>query len=97
MGQGLAVLRTAAGVDDAVALDWPRSESGGAEGIVGFLTGSGHDDKAILKEMAKHLPRYMVPAELKTMDAFPLNTNGKIDRKALRAGLDDATSAAAES
>lgn len=96
LGEVEAVLRTAAGVDDAVALDWPRSESGGADGIVGFLTGSGHDDKAILREMAKHLPRYMVPSELRTMDAFPLNTNGKIDRKALRASL-EATSEAAES
>lgn len=96
LGEVEAVLRTAAGVDDAVALDWPRSESGGAEGIVGFLTGSGHDDAAVLREMAKHLPRYMVPSELRTLDAFPLNANGKIDRKALRAGLEAAATETAD-
>jgi amino acid adenylation domain-containing protein len=88
LGEVEAILRKAASVDDAVALDWPRSESGGAEGIVGFVTGDGHDTKAILREMGKHLPRYMVPSELRTLDAFPLNTNGKIDRKALRASLE---------
>lgn len=90
LGEVEAVLRQAAGADDAVALDWPRSESGGADGIVGFLTGQGHDEKTILREMAKQLPRYMVPSQLHTLDAFPLNTNGKIDRKALRAQLDQA-------
>ncbi len=88
LGEVEAALRDAAQVDDAVALDWPRSESGGAEGIVGFITGQGHDDKAILRAMATQLPRYMVPAQLRMLEAFPLNTNGKIDRKALRAILD---------
>ncbi len=88
LGEVEAVLRQAAGVDDAVALDWPRSESGGADGIVGFLTGEGHDEKTILREMAKQLPRYMVPSKLEVVDAYPLNTNGKIDRKALRGQLE---------
>lgn len=87
LGEVESVLRHAARVDDAVALDWPRSESGGAEGIVGFVTGEGHDEKAILAAMAKELPRYMVPSQLRVLEAFPLNSNGKIDRKALRAEL----------
>ncbi len=88
LGEIEAALREAAGVDDAVALDWPRSDSGGAEGIVGFITGQDRDDKAILRAVAGQLPRYMVPAQLRVLEAFPLNVNGKIDRKALRASLD---------
>lgn len=87
LGEVEAVLRQVTQVDDAVALDWPRSESGGAEGIVGFVTGEGFDEKTILRAMAEHLPRYMVPAQLRVLEVFPLNSNGKIDRKALRATL----------
>jgi len=88
LGEVESVLRGTAEVDDAVALDWPRSESGGAEGIVGFVTGAEFDEKAILRAMGEHLPRYMVPSQLRVLDVFPLNSNGKIDRKALRAILD---------
>lgn len=39
-----------------------------------------------LKEfLAKHLPDYMIPDYFVPMDSFPLNTSGKIDRKALPA------------
>ena len=89
LGEVESVLRNAARVDDAVAVDWPRNESGGAEGIVGFVTGEGHDEKGILAAMAKELPRYMVPSQLRVVEAFPLNSNGKIDRRALRAALED--------
>jgi tyrocidine synthetase III len=33
--------------------------------------------------LGKHLPDYMIPSYFIRLDAFPLNTNGKIDRKAL--------------
>jgi len=89
LGEVEATLREAAGVDEAVALDWPRSETGGADGVVGFLAGRGHDEKAISRTLAEQLPRYMVPAQLHVLEAFPLNANGKVDRNALRARLDE--------
>ena len=37
--------------------------------------------------LASVLPSYMVPRRIIALDAFPTNTNGKIDRKALAALL----------
>jgi len=34
-------------------------------------------------ELRKLVPSYMIPRKIKILDAFPLNTNGKIDRKRL--------------
>ena len=47
---------------------------------------TGNVDK--LKNYLKDkLPSYMIPAQIKHIDAMPLNTNGKIDRKALKENL----------
>jgi acyl-CoA synthetase (AMP-forming)/AMP-acid ligase II len=35
------------------------------------------------EHLKKHLPDYMIPKEIITVRLFPLNSNGKIDRKAL--------------
>ena len=41
-------------------------------------------DSPILREwLARRLPAYMIPAFFVRLQSFPLNTNGKIDRKAL--------------
>lgn len=40
---------------------------------------------ALQAELAKKLPRYMVPDRISVREAMPLNANGKIDRKALAA------------
>ena len=37
----------------------------------------------ILKEVGAYLPAYMLPRKIYVVDAFPLNTNGKIDKKEL--------------
>lgn len=38
---------------------------------------------AIKKKLSKLIPEYMVPRNITVIDSFPMNTNGKIDRKKL--------------
>jgi len=42
---------------------------------------SSSDATAILKELGKSVPQYMVPSKLVQVDNIPLNANGKADRK----------------
>jgi amino acid adenylation domain-containing protein len=39
--------------------------------------------KGLEEHLRKHLPDYMIPTEIITVSLFPLNSNGKTDRKAL--------------
>ncbi len=43
----------------------------------------GADKKALMGQMRKALPPYMMPNTVTVLEAMPLNKNGKIDRKAL--------------
>ncbi|MBL8573835.1 MAG: amino acid adenylation domain-containing protein [Hyphomicrobiaceae bacterium] len=43
------------------------------------------------QQLSNFLPDYMLPDEFAFVPSMPHNANGKIDRKALRAGLEDAT------
>ena len=40
--------------------------------------------RRIKRELGQLVPSYMVPRKIVAVDAFPLNTNGKIDKKQLR-------------
>jgi acyl-CoA synthetase (AMP-forming)/AMP-acid ligase II len=40
-------------------------------------------EKEVLSALEGRLPEYMVPSEVRSVGNFPLNTNGKIDRKAV--------------
>ncbi|MEV0048796.1 amino acid adenylation domain-containing protein, partial [Nocardia rhamnosiphila] len=45
---------------------------------------------ALLEDLRDVLPIYMIPAVVMELDAFPLNTSGKLDRKALPAPVFEA-------
>ncbi|WP_276483898.1 non-ribosomal peptide synthetase [Paraflavitalea pollutisoli] len=52
--------------------------------LCGYLLRSDEPDIPAIKDYLKNsLPAYMVPAHFLLVEAFPLNSNGKIDRKAL--------------
>jgi amino acid adenylation domain-containing protein/non-ribosomal peptide synthase protein (TIGR01720 family) len=72
---------------------------GGSTGqrLVGYITpmrGSQLDPDVVREWCLSQLPDYMVPSALMVLDSFPVNANGKVDRRALpeptdaeRAGL----------
>ena len=68
---------------EAVTIAWPRKQ-GTAEGVAAFLLGADDADLAALKTSCREdLPDYMVPRRFVHVESWPLNANGKIDRKAL--------------
>ena len=83
-----AALREVANTPTAVALGWPESEIG-YDGIVAFISDQRADLPAIRRGLARRLPAYMLPSEVRLIDEFPHNSSGKIDHKALRAALSD--------
>jgi D-alanine--poly(phosphoribitol) ligase subunit 1 len=76
-------------VADAVVLALPGT--GGELRLVAFILlvpqapGGGVDTRRLYRDLLAVLPRNMVPQEYIVLDAFPLNPNGKTDRRALAA------------
>ncbi|MGI9657826.1 MAG: amino acid adenylation domain-containing protein [Gaiellaceae bacterium] len=87
------VLRGASGGAVSIAVPWPVRH-GSAEGIVAFVEArEGLDPRALIERCRQLLPEYMVPREVRVVDAMPLNTNGKIDRGKLAQSLAEAVHA----
>jgi len=47
------------------------------------IAAEGYDEMAVLDHLATRLPDYMMPEQLLRLEEFPLNANGKLDRKQL--------------
>jgi amino acid adenylation domain-containing protein len=80
-------LRAASGSDHVAAIAWPVRE-GLAEGIAAFVVG-GRSIEDIRAAMQARVASYMVPNVFYAVPALPLNDNGKTDRRALAAMLDE--------
>ncbi len=86
LGEVEAVVRKAGQLDVAVAIGFPLAPTG-ADGIVVFVSSAGADTDAIRERAKESLPSYMHPTQVINIERYPLNANGKIDRKALLADL----------
>ncbi|MGW5288169.1 amino acid adenylation domain-containing protein, partial [Rhodococcus pyridinivorans] len=83
LGEIETVLLSRPEVSQAVVLVVPTSTG---DQLVGYLVAApGHDVDvtAVLEHARGELPSYMVPAALVVLEDLPLNTSGKLDRKAL--------------
>jgi amino acid adenylation domain-containing protein len=83
LGEVEAAIRQLSGLEGVVALGWPMTASG-ADGIEVFMETEGFDTKALAMQLKEKLPVYMLPRDIVVLDRFPLNANGKYDRKALQ-------------
>lgn len=83
LGEVDAALRRVTGEDSVAAVGWPITEAG-ADGIVAFVVSAELDTAATRRALAKLLPGFAVPREIRCVDALPLNSNGKLDRSKLR-------------
>ncbi|MFE0812903.1 amino acid adenylation domain-containing protein [Streptomyces sp. NPDC058848] len=78
------------GVGKAVVV---AADAGSGRQLVAFVVrdgeGDGRDEEAfvrdVLAEVARRVPRYMVPGRVAVLEALPLTGNGKLDRRALEA------------
>jgi acyl-coenzyme A synthetase/AMP-(fatty) acid ligase len=88
LGEIEAVMRRYPGVAEAVALGWPVQD-GIVQGVTVFATAAATIDPEAIKMWSRtQLPSYMAVTEIRIEEQLPLNANGKIDRKALRAMLE---------
>ncbi|GGC77018.1 non-ribosomal peptide synthase/polyketide synthase [Hoyosella rhizosphaerae] len=84
LGEIEAVLQTADNVDQSVVV--LHHDAAAGDQLVGYVTaqaGTSVSVEGIKKYAAGKLPEYMVPRVIMALDEFPLNINGKLDRKAL--------------
>ncbi len=68
---------------NAVALAISNNSNNTEIGLV--IESKVFDTKQLLDDLRTKLPQYMIPTKIQFVDSFPLNTNGKTDRKHLEA------------
>src|SRR5262245_45793513 len=84
LGEVEAALREEEGVSEAAVV---VRETEGGKRLIGYVVSAGEPlDKAdLIRRLKNRLPEYMAPSMLVQIEAMPLTSNGKLDRKALPA------------
>ena len=86
LGEIESALRSVPGVREVLVI--ARSDGRGDPRLIAYWVGAAQQPE--LAEAARaRLPHYMRPSGYLRLDAFPLNTNGKIDRKLLPVPTDE--------
>jgi len=88
LGEVEAVLREVSRAAQVVVIGWPITPQG-IGGLAAFVETDADVSAEVAAAARKRLPPYMVPRIVRTLPAFPLNANGKVDRRALAALLTD--------
>ena len=83
-----AQMRSIVGGTSVAAVAWPMKD-GVAVGLVGFVSGGAVPASRVRQILRQRLPAYMVPARIYELETLPLNSSGKIDRRALVLRLED--------
>ena len=86
LGEIEAVLGECSGVLQAAVI--VREDNPGDKRLVAYLIpapGKKLDIESLRTELKDKLPEYMVPSRFVVVEAFPMTTSGKVDRKALPA------------
>jgi len=73
------ILRQVSGTELVAVIAWPVNSEGVAEGLVAFVQGSPFEPDTIRRKCARRLPKYMVPRDVVSVEAIPVNSSGKID------------------
>ncbi|MBV6748763.1 amino acid adenylation domain-containing protein [Pseudomonas chlororaphis] len=84
LGEIEAHLLACEGVRDVVVI--ARQETEGDTYLIGYMVSASGNElpaQALQEQLRQHVPDYMVPRYLVQLEHFPLNANGKLDRKAL--------------
>ncbi|MNZ26438.1 Linear gramicidin synthase subunit B [compost metagenome] len=79
-GEIEAALKGCEGVREALVIvrDGPSGKR-----LLGYVGGNGLDEDSLKRQLKQHLPEYMVPQHIVTLERLPQLPNGKLDRNAL--------------
>jgi len=93
LGEIESALRTFPNIENAVAA--LRENESGEPYLIAYFTAANKqfDLRQLRHHLSRLLPAYMVPSRFVLMDAMPLTTSGKIDRKVLLASASSGLSA----
>lgn len=77
------VVREVAHAELVAVLPWAPEQGAMPTGCIAFVKELGRSDQDVISEIRRRLPEYMVPLKVVSIDEMPVNTNGKVDYRAL--------------